>query len=290
MRRFYSPAPKRNRRILSDDDDDECQANQRSEIRPPETDRTQSNIETIKIESDDDVIDEPGLSILLQPNPATQPSIPQISENLQPQKTALPLISPPAENHSRNFTPRSQPAINAIQDLSLSGNQAKLTTPRSHFTIPALNHKEMQSGHPVINTPPRSQPRMNELPPNAEIARNQDNSYTAPPVLTPNKGISNQDKFNTKHSPKKQKPTHKKQKGNSRLLPEASESSAHTDDRSCEESDNNAQSMFQDASELYRSSILGVRNKSSALQDLRTTTAPCPICARFAEFLHFFKK
>jgi hypothetical protein len=70
---------------------------------------------------------------------------------------------------------------------------------------------------------------------------------------------------------------------------EAIESEASTDRRTCEESDDQAKSMFPDASELYRSSILGVRNKSSALQDMRAATIVCPICARFAEFLKFFK-
>jgi hypothetical protein len=70
---------------------------------------------------------------------------------------------------------------------------------------------------------------------------------------------------------------------------EAIESNASTDRRTCEESDEQAKSMFPDASELYRSSILGVRNKSSALQDMRASTIVCPICARFAEFLKFFK-
>jgi hypothetical protein len=69
---------------------------------------------------------------------------------------------------------------------------------------------------------------------------------------------------------------------------EASESDAYTDSRSCEESDKNAKGMFASASDLYRSSILGVRNKTSALKDLRDETSMCPVCARFAEFLKFF--
>jgi hypothetical protein len=71
---------------------------------------------------------------------------------------------------------------------------------------------------------------------------------------------------------------------------EASESSAESDDRSCEETDRNAKALFTEASNVYRSSILGVRNKSNALQDWRVATEPCSICDRFAEFLQFFKR
>jgi hypothetical protein len=73
-----------------------------------------------------------------------------------------------------------------------------------------------------------------------------------------------------------------------RLVAEATESDASTDNRGCEESDGNAKGMFASASDLYRSSILGVRNKTSALKDLRDATSMCPVCARFAEFLKFF--
>jgi hypothetical protein len=82
----------------------------------------------------------------------------------------------------------------------------------------------------------------------------------------------------------------KRQKKSREFEAEASESSAESDDRSCEETDRNAKALFTEASNVYRSSILGVRNKSNALQDWRVATEPCSICARFAEFLQFFKR
>jgi hypothetical protein len=75
-----------------------------------------------------------------------------------------------------------------------------------------------------------------------------------------------------------------------KLEAEASESSAETDDASCDESDPNAKLLYPTASDMYKSTIVGVRNKSAALQDWRATTTPCPICARFETFLQFFKR
>jgi hypothetical protein len=40
---------------------------------------------------------------------------------------------------------------------------------------------------------------------------------------------------------------------------------------------------------LYRAAILGVRNRPSAVQQLRTDTMPCPVCAKFMEFLLNFR-
>ena len=42
------------------------------------------------------------------------------------------------------------------------------------------------------------------------------------------------------------------------------------------------------AAELYRSAILGVRNRPNAMRQLRTDTVPCATCAKFMEFLRCF--
>lgn len=59
--------------------------------------------------------------------------------------------------------------------------------------------------------------------------------------------------------------------------------SDHDDDDSseCVESDTNAQ-------DLYRSSILSMRSARNARTQLRSETAPCAVCAKFAAFLQHF--
>ena len=87
---------------------------------------------------------------------------------------------------------------------------------------------------------------------------------------------------------KKEKQSGKPSRSNLRKPQEAIESSATSDSRSCEESDSNAKSLFPDAAELYRASIMGVRNKSSARNRKSAAEDLCPVCARFADFLKFF--
>ena len=87
---------------------------------------------------------------------------------------------------------------------------------------------------------------------------------------------------------KKEKQSGKISRSNLRKLQEAIESSATSDSRSCEESDSNAKALFPDAAELYRASIMGVRNKSSARNRKSAAEDLCPVCARFADVLKFF--
>jgi hypothetical protein len=112
--------------------------------------------------------------------------------------------------------------------------------------------------------------------------------------VTPKKDSNQTSNQRSKSGSKMQSPRSqeslKKSRKRERIVAEASESDALTDNRSCEESDGNAKGMFASASDLYRSSILGVRNKTSALKDLRDGTSMCPVCARFAEFLKFFPR
>ena len=55
-------------------------------------------------------------------------------------------------------------------------------------------------------------------------------------------------------------------------------SSDDSDNKRCIESDT-------DAEDLYRSAVAGVRNAHASRQQLRRTTNPCPVCAKFAAFL-----
>jgi hypothetical protein len=58
-------------------------------------------------------------------------------------------------------------------------------------------------------------------------------------------------------------------------------SSDDSDNWRCIESDT-------DAEDLYRSAVAGVRNAHASRQQLRRTTNPCPVCAKFAAFLQHF--
>lgn len=91
-----------------------------------------------------------------------------------------------------------------------------------------------------------------------------------------------------KHQTKKERQSGKPSRSNLRKLQEAIESSATSDSRSCEESDPNAKALYPNAAELYKASIMGVRNKSSASNRKSATEDLCPVCARFADFLKFF--
>ena len=62
---------------------------------------------------------------------------------------------------------------------------------------------------------------------------------------------------------------------------EAEEADTADDDSSADESDD-------DAVDLYRSAMLGVRNRPNALHQVRATTSPCAACAHFAKFLAYF--
>jgi hypothetical protein len=62
---------------------------------------------------------------------------------------------------------------------------------------------------------------------------------------------------------------------------EAEEDTADTDSASADESDD-------DAVDLYRSAIAGVRNRPNALQAVRFSTIKCPNCKLFAKFLKSF--
>ena len=63
--------------------------------------------------------------------------------------------------------------------------------------------------------------------------------------------------------------------------PEAEEGSDDESRDSADESDDNA-------GDLYRSAILGVRNRPNALHQVRAATSPCASCATFAKFLQSF--
>lgn len=62
---------------------------------------------------------------------------------------------------------------------------------------------------------------------------------------------------------------------------EAEEVDVDTDNESPDESDENA-------ADLYRSAMLGVRNRPNAMHQTRTSTAPCPACTHFGKFLAYF--
>ena len=61
----------------------------------------------------------------------------------------------------------------------------------------------------------------------------------------------------------------------------AVETSADDDSSECIESDTGAQ-------DLYREAILGIRNARNARAQLRSSTAPCPVCALFAAFIRHY--
>jgi len=63
--------------------------------------------------------------------------------------------------------------------------------------------------------------------------------------------------------------------------PEAEEGSDDDSGDSADESDENA-------GDLYRSAMLGVRNRPNALHQVRAATSPCASCATFAKFLQSF--
>jgi hypothetical protein len=73
----------------------------------------------------------------------------------------------------------------------------------------------------------------------------------------------------------------KRQLRSNRFEGEAEEVADADSSSEADESDQNAQ-------ELYRSAMLGVRNRPNALQQVRTSTTPCAVCARFAKFLEYF--
>ena len=62
---------------------------------------------------------------------------------------------------------------------------------------------------------------------------------------------------------------------------EAEEVDDEAESSSVDESDD-------DAVDLYRSAIMGVRNRPNALQQVRASTTPCAACALFAKFLRYF--
>lgn len=105
---------------------------------------------------------------------------------------------------------------------------------------------------------------------------------------SPNTKSPTSRKSTKKPQSKKEKQSVKPSRSNLRKPQEAIESSATSDSRSCEESDSNTKALFTDAAELYRASIMGVRNKSSARNRKSAAEDLCPVCARFADFLKFF--
>jgi hypothetical protein len=181
------------------------------------------------------------------------------------------LISPQADEGSRSNpvacdsnTPTSDDDDNGIEEPGLS---VVLQSPKAS-TIQPLHHASPSSA--AVSTTVASQ-QCHDTP-------KRDSSR-------PKKNTS---KSSSKPQSSRSQRSLNKSKKRKRYGAEASESDAFTDSRSCEESDRNAKGMFASASDLYRSSILGVRNKTSALKDLRDATSMCPVCARFAEFLKFF--
>jgi len=66
-----------------------------------------------------------------------------------------------------------------------------------------------------------------------------------------------------------------------RFEAEAREVDDESDSQSADESD-------EDAVDLYRSVMAGMRNRPAALQRVRTDTIPCSNCKRFAKFLESF--
>ena len=59
---------------------------------------------------------------------------------------------------------------------------------------------------------------------------------------------------------------------------------------STSESDSNSQAdeTDQDAAAMYRETILGLRNRTNFVQQVRKNTTPCPVCQLFAQFLRHF--
>jgi len=62
---------------------------------------------------------------------------------------------------------------------------------------------------------------------------------------------------------------------------EAEEVDVDTDNQSLDETDENA-------ADLYRSAMLGVRNRPNAMHQTRTSSTPCPACAHFGKFIAYF--
>jgi hypothetical protein len=44
----------------------------------------------------------------------------------------------------------------------------------------------------------------------------------------------------------------------------------------------------ENAADLYRSAMLGVRNRPNAMHQTRTSSTPCPACAHFGKFIAYF--
>ena len=82
----------------------------------------------------------------------------------------------------------------------------------------------------------------------------------------------------TRRSPEHRAPP---SRNRSRFAEEAEESDRETDHNSADESN-------EDAAALYRSAMLGVRNRPNAMHQVRAGTTPCPACRHFARFLQFF--
>jgi hypothetical protein len=80
-------------------------------------------------------------------------------------------------------------------------------------------------------------------------------------------------------SPQQQQPARRQHRRHAEAESTSEEESSGL---SADESDPNA-------ADLYRAAILGVRNRPSAVQQLRTDTMPCPVCAKFMEFLLNFR-
>jgi hypothetical protein len=161
-------------------------------------------------------------------------------------------------------TPSSDNDDNGIEEPGLS---VILQSPKTSSTIQPVH---LASSSAAVSTTVASQ--------QCHATPKRDSSRTS----------KNTSKSSSKTQLSKSQGSLNKSRKRKRHVAEASESDALTDSRSCEESDENAQGMFASASEMYRSSILGVRNKTTALKDLRDATSMCPVCARFAEFLKFF--
>ena len=56
----------------------------------------------------------------------------------------------------------------------------------------------------------------------------------------------------------------------------------------CDDDNSSADESDDDAVDLYRSAMLGVRNRPNALHQVRASTTPCAACAHFAKFRAYF--
>ena len=156
----------------------------------------------------------------------------------------------------------------------------------------------IQAGHQADvqpQLPPQNNPNNeNDPPAPILIADSDDESSDSMFVARPAQAVVLQER-NLRGLPQRQHnltPSRQRRPSPQQQQPARRQRRRHAEAESTSEEESSglsADESDQNAADLYRAAILGVRNRPSAAQQLRTDTIPCPVCAKFMEFLLNFR-